>query len=185
MGTAGTGSPPWVPKNQVDSDKLEGLLTADGYSRADEVGEADLVVVNTCAFIDAARQESVDVVLELADARRPGARLVVTGCMAERYGDELRAALPEVDLVAGFGASLTAPQPVAVCIGTGPAVTPTVRAFDLLALPRPASDTPWAYVKVAEAVTGSAASAPSVVSWQAAVPAHGRRARRDPLLGGG
>jgi len=62
------------PKNQVDSDKLEGLLTADGYSRADEVGEADLVVVNTCAFIDAARQESVDVVLELADARRPGAR---------------------------------------------------------------------------------------------------------------
>jgi ribosomal protein S12 methylthiotransferase len=138
------------PKNQVDSDKLEGLLTADGYSRADEVGEADLVVVNTCAFIDAARQESVDVVLELADARRPGARLVVTGCMAERYGDELRAALPEVDLVAGFGASLTAPQPVAVCIGTGPAVTPTVRAFDLLALPRPASDTPWAYVKVAE-----------------------------------
>ena len=70
------------------------------------------MVVNTCAFIDAARQESIDTVLTLADQRQPGARLVVTGCMAERYGDELRDALPEVDLVAGFGAELTA-QPSA------------------------------------------------------------------------
>ena len=61
------------------------------------------MVVNTCAFIEAARQESIDAVLELADQRAEGARLVVTGCMAERYGDELMAALPEVDLVAGFG----------------------------------------------------------------------------------
>jgi len=65
-------------------------------------------VVNTCAFIEAARQESIDTVLTLADTRRDGARLVVTGCMAERYGDELADALPEVDLVAPFGASLTA-----------------------------------------------------------------------------
>ena len=66
------------------------------------------MVVNTCAFIEAARQESVDTVLALSDTRRPGARLVVTGCMAERYGDELAEALPEVDLVAPFGVSLTA-----------------------------------------------------------------------------
>ncbi len=97
------------PKNQVDSDKLEGYLTAQGYGRAPDADAADLVVVNTCAFIDAARQESIDTVLSLAEQRRPGARLVVTGCMAERYGDELRDALPEVDLVAGFGAELTAP----------------------------------------------------------------------------
>ena len=71
-------------------------------------------MVNTCAFIDAARQESIDTVLTLADRRRPGARLVVTGCMAERYGDELRDALPEVDLVAGFGAELTARRHVTV-----------------------------------------------------------------------
>ena len=96
------------PKNQVDSDKLAGRLAAEGYRPAAGPGEADLVVVNTCAFIEAARQESVDAVLELADARRPGARLVVTGCMAERYGDELADALPEVDLVAGFGVALTA-----------------------------------------------------------------------------
>ena len=65
------------------------------------------MVVNTCAFIEAARQESIDTVLALADARRPGARLVVTGCMAERYGGELADALPEVDLVAGFGVPVT------------------------------------------------------------------------------
>ena len=95
------------PKNQVDSDKLVGTLTGDGFEAADSPEEADLVVVNTCAFIEAARQESIDTVLTLADARRDGARLVVTGCMAERYGDELAEALPEVDLVAPFGASLT------------------------------------------------------------------------------
>ncbi|HXN59420.1 MAG TPA: 30S ribosomal protein S12 methylthiotransferase RimO, partial [Acidimicrobiales bacterium] len=82
------------PKNQVDSDKLEGYLTAQGFDRADDPSSADLVVVNTCAFIEAARQESIDTVLELADLRHAGARLVVTGCLAERYGDQLLDALP-------------------------------------------------------------------------------------------
>jgi ribosomal protein S12 methylthiotransferase len=147
------------PKNQVDSDKLEGYLAAQGYGRAPDAEAADLVVVNTCAFIDAARQESIETVLALADRRSPGARLVVTGCMAERYGDELRDALPEVDLVAGFGAELTAPSagpaaaPVPVTLTAGrraAAPTPTTNGFDLLELPRPASRAPWAYVKVAE-----------------------------------
>jgi ribosomal protein S12 methylthiotransferase len=148
------------PKNQVDSDKLEGHLAAQGYGRARDAEAADLVVVNTCAFIDAARQESIDTVLSLADRRRPGARLVVTGCMAERYGDELRDALPEVDLVAGFGAELTAPLttpspnravPVALTTGRRPsAPLPATNGFDLLELPRPAARAPWAYVKVAE-----------------------------------
>src|SRR5215510_11985042 len=89
------------PKNHVDTDKLVGTLVADGMELASSPSAADLVVVNTCAFIEAARQESVDAVLALADARRDGARLVVTGCLAERYGGELAAALPEVDLVAG------------------------------------------------------------------------------------
>jgi ribosomal protein S12 methylthiotransferase len=148
------------PKNQVDSDKLEGYLAAQGYGRAPDAEAADLVVVNTCAFIDAARQESIETVLALADRRSPGARLVVTGCMAERYGDELRDALPEVDLVAGFGAELTAPSaagpaaaPVPVTLAAGrraAASPPATNGFDLLELPRPASRAPWAYVKVAE-----------------------------------
>ncbi len=140
------------PKNQVDSDKLVGTLTGDGFEAADSPEEADLVVVNTCAFIEAARQESIDTVLALADARRNGSRLVVTGCMAERYGDELADALPEIDLVAPFGASLlapTAPERTPVTLGAKPA-TVAVPAFDLLNLPRPHAAAPWAYVKVAE-----------------------------------
>ena len=77
-------------------------LLADGLLPADRAQDADLVVVNTCAFVEAARQESIDTVLALTDARKDGAKLVVTGCMAERYGDELAAALPEVDAVVGF-----------------------------------------------------------------------------------
>jgi len=126
------------PKNQVDSDKLAGTLEADGMSPARSPAEADVVVVNTCAFIEAARQESVDTVLALADAKSGGARLVVTGCMAERYGEELAAALPEADLVAGFG--------VPVTLGA----RRDAARLDLLNLPRPAASAPWAYVKVAE-----------------------------------
>ena len=140
------------PKNQVDSDKLVGTLTGDGFEAAASPEEADLVVVNTCAFIEAARQESIDTVLALSDSRRDGARVVMTGCMAERYGDELAEALPEVDLVAPFGTSLhpsPAPERTPVTLGAKPA-TPPVPAFDLLNLPRPHSTAPWAYVKVAE-----------------------------------
>ena len=143
------------PKNQVDSDKLEGRLASQGYRRAADASEADLVVINTCAFIESARQESIDTVLELADLRRPGARLVVTGCMAERYGSEITDALPEVDLVAGFGIDFAQPvhlaQPagVPVALARKPGPRPG-RGFDLLELARPASEVPWAYVKVAE-----------------------------------
>ncbi|HTJ74479.1 MAG TPA: 30S ribosomal protein S12 methylthiotransferase RimO, partial [Acidimicrobiales bacterium] len=72
------------PKNQVDSDKLVGVLVADGMQAAGRPEEADLVVVNTCAFIEDARQESIDVVLDLAARKGDDARLVVTGCLAER-----------------------------------------------------------------------------------------------------
>jgi ribosomal protein S12 methylthiotransferase len=126
------------PKNQVDSDKLVGTLVADGMSPAASADDADLVVVNTCAFVEDARRESIDVILALTDAKKAGARVVVTGCMAERYGDELAAALPEVERVAGFG--------VPVTLGR----KSDVPSFDLLNLPRPRSESPWAYVKVAE-----------------------------------
>lgn len=126
------------PKNQVDSEKLVGTLLADGLVPATAPDDADLVVVNTCAFVEQARQESVDTILELSDARRDGAELVVTGCLAERYGDELADAMPEADAVVGFG--------VPVVLGKKRAVP----SFDLLNLPRPKSAVPWAYVKIAE-----------------------------------
>ena len=129
------------PKNHVDSEKLAGRLQSQGYVAALSVEEADLVVANTCAFIEAAREESIDTVLELADVKARNAQLVVTGCMAERYGEELAEALPEVDLVAGFGVDLVAPTPVSLRSRS---------TFDLLNLPRPPRATPWAYVKIAE-----------------------------------
>ena len=134
------------PKNHVDSDKLAGLLESQGYTVASSPAEAELVVANTCAFIEAAREESIETVLALADVKGADARLVVTGCMAERYGDELAAALPEVDLVAGFNESLTKVMP-----STPVALrTRALPDFDLLNLPRPKSAAPWAYVKIAE-----------------------------------
>ncbi|MGQ0617937.1 MAG: 30S ribosomal protein S12 methylthiotransferase RimO [Acidimicrobiia bacterium] len=132
------------PKNQVDSDKLAGALDADGMRAVAEASQADLVVVNTCAFIEEARTESIEAVLAAADARRDGARLVVTGCLAERYRDELAEALPEADAVAGFA------DAVPVSIGRPPSQAATVPALDLLNLPRPPSAVPWAYVKIAE-----------------------------------
>jgi ribosomal protein S12 methylthiotransferase len=136
------------PKNHVDSDKLAGLLESQGYLVAARPELADLVVANTCAFIEAAREESIETVLDLADRKLKDARLVVTGCMAERYGAELASALPEVDLVAGFNESLTA-------FATAPSTPVTLRqrpipSFDLLNLPRPKATAPWAYVKIAE-----------------------------------
>lgn len=131
------------PKNAVDSDKVIASLMADGLQPAARAEDADLVVVNTCAFIDAARQESIDVALALSDARKPGARLVLTGCMAERYGDELAAALPEADAVVGF-----AEEGALVDVVLRGRKPTGVR--DLLELPRPAPRAPWAYVKVAE-----------------------------------
>jgi ribosomal protein S12 methylthiotransferase len=127
------------PKNQVDSDKLTGSLLADGLLPAGAAIDADVVVVNTCAFIETARQESIDTILALSDSRKAGARLVVTGCLAERYGDEVSDAIPEVDAVAGFA------EAVPVTLGRR-----KMSAMDLLHLPRPKATAPWAYVKIAE-----------------------------------
>lgn len=131
-------------KNSVDSDKLAGSLQADGYVEATSAAEADLVVVNTCAFIEQAREESIETILEMAHMRRSGARLVVTGCLAARSGAELADALPEVDLVADVG--------VPVQLLAGPRfrkATPEV-SLSLMELSRPPTGAPWAYVRVAE-----------------------------------
>jgi ribosomal protein S12 methylthiotransferase len=93
-------------KNQVDGELMLGRALADGHTLVEDADDADVLVVNTCAFIAAAREESVDTILELAriKAAREGRRLVVTGCMAERYGSELTTAIPEIDAMVGTGA---------------------------------------------------------------------------------
>ncbi|MGD0874934.1 MAG: 30S ribosomal protein S12 methylthiotransferase RimO [Acidimicrobiales bacterium] len=140
------------PKNEVDSQKLIGRLAAGGYERVEDPRDADLVVVNTCAFIDAAREESIEAILELHAQRKLGSRLVVTGCLAERSGEELADALGEIDLVAGFGVPVEMKTTQRV-VRAGTTTSPTdglTQSFDLLELPRPPAFAPWAYVKVAE-----------------------------------
>src|SRR5437763_256871 len=93
------------PKNLVDSEVMLGLAEQAGHELTQEPAAADVLVVNTCAFIDAAKQESIDAILEMARHKTDGAcrRLIVTGCMAERYRDELKKEIPEIDAVLGTG----------------------------------------------------------------------------------
>ena len=93
------------PKNLVDSEIMLGLVREAGHEVVSDADAADVLVVNTCAFIDAAKQESVDTILEMAERRRTGScrRLVIAGCLAERYRDNLRKEIPEIDAVLGTG----------------------------------------------------------------------------------
>ena len=93
------------PKNAVDSEGLGGLLDAGGHNIVDDPEAADVVVVNTCGFIDPARRETVDEVLELAELKDNGLKgLVLTGCLVARSADELADSLPEVDALVDFAA---------------------------------------------------------------------------------
>src|SRR5215207_1963336 len=93
------------PKNLVDSEVMLGLAEQAGHEITSEASGADVLVVNTCAFIDRAKQESIDTILEMAELKKQaaGRRLIVTGCMAERYREELKAEIPEIDAVLGTG----------------------------------------------------------------------------------
>src|SRR5258708_3892144 len=93
------------PKNLVDSEVMLGLAQEAGHELTRNPAGADVLVVNTCAFIDSAKQESIDTILEMAQHKKDGScrRLIVTGCMAERYRDELRKEIPEIDAVLGTG----------------------------------------------------------------------------------
>lgn len=138
-------------KNQVDSEKVIAMVAGAGYALAESPETADVVMVNTCAFIEEARAESVDVILEMEERRRPGSRSLVIGCMAQRFGSEVSSALPEVDAVVGIDRygelvgildRLTDWQPVQ--IRRRP-------IMDILhATGRPSSGLPYAYLKVAE-----------------------------------
>src|SRR5690349_1898546 len=93
------------PKNLVDSEVMLGLAQTAGHHLTRDAADAEVLVVNTCAFIDKAKQESIDTILEMAEHKKHGRckMLVVAGCMAERYRDELRAQIPEIDAIIGTG----------------------------------------------------------------------------------
>jgi len=143
------------PKNQVDSEIMLGVLARRGYEMVSDPEAADVLVVNTCAFITPAKEESIDAILDLAavKAARPGRRLVVTGCLAQRYADDLETALPEVDVFVGTGDLLR----IADAIEAPPAPAPIVYRGAQHVLPtharaaRVRTGAWWtAYVKVSE-----------------------------------
>jgi ribosomal protein S12 methylthiotransferase len=104
------------PKNQVDTELMLGQVTEAGHALVDDPETADVIVVNTCAFIDSAKAESVNTILEMAEYKKGRAgKLVVTGCLAQRYADEIAKEIPEIDHILGssdfpaIAATLTAP----------------------------------------------------------------------------
>jgi ribosomal protein S12 methylthiotransferase len=159
------------PKNLVDSEVMLGLAQQGGHQLTQDAAGAEVLIVNTCAFIDSAKQESIDAILEMAQLKKDGAcqRLIVTGCMAERYRDELKAQIPEIDAVLGTGqvpeivgaitgdatpmtfyrSARAVQSPAPSLKSSGPGALPTY-IYDadtprLLATPRH-----YAYVKIAE-----------------------------------
>lgn len=144
-------------KNAVDSEKAIAGLLEDGLVQTKDQTKADVVIVNTCAFIEDAREESINVALSLSDTKKEGAKLVVTGCMAQRYENELKESLSEADAIVGFANEGNIAQsvysPTEMAELTFSPVTlkkKPVGIRDLLDMPRPKPNAPWAYLKVAE-----------------------------------
>ena len=91
-------------KNLVDAECMTAILKKDGYTMVDDISLAEAVVINTCGFIESAKKEAIDTILEVASLKKPGKKLkyiVVTGCLSQRYPEEIRKSLPEVDAVLG------------------------------------------------------------------------------------
>ncbi|MBI5847691.1 MAG: 30S ribosomal protein S12 methylthiotransferase RimO [Nitrospirae bacterium] len=129
------------PKNLVDSENLLKKLAARGLSYTEDPEQADLLLINTCGFIDAAKKESIEEILRLTAAKESGKKkLVVFGCLAKRYGEELKQEIPEIDVLYGVGDD---EKIVDYCVSVLPAAAsaePDVRL----------ADTAYAYLKIAE-----------------------------------
>ncbi len=142
------------PKNQVDSELMLGMLAEAGFPLADRPEEADCLIVNTCAFIDRAREESVQTILELARLKTGGraTSLIVTGCLTQRYGAELLRELPEVDGILGTSGLERIVDLVRQAAGRQDWATaaPPGYLYDAATPRLLSSPVPYAYVKIAE-----------------------------------
>jgi ribosomal protein S12 methylthiotransferase len=119
------------PKNLVDSEVMMGLLARAGAELSPRAEDADVIVVNTCSFIESAQQESVDTILEMAELKTSGRakKLIVAGCLVERFRDEIRRRIPEVDAVVGTGEL----QNILAATGVAPAPPRSDSPFVVLA----------------------------------------------------
>jgi ribosomal protein S12 methylthiotransferase len=139
------------PKNLVDSEVMMGILARDGYEMTPRADEAEVLVVNTCSFIEAAQKESVDAILEMAEHKKFGAakKLIVAGCLVERYREQILEQVPEVDAVVGTGEVERILAAVQGDLRVLPAQPPTFLYHDftprIVTTPKHA-----AYIKIAE-----------------------------------
>src|SRR4051794_4639801 len=139
------------PKNLVDSEVMMGILAREGYELTPRADEAEVLVVNTCSFIEAAQKESVDAILEMAEHKKFGAakKLIVAGCLVERFREQILEQVPEVDAVVGTGEVERILEAVEGDLRVLPAEPPAFLYHDLtprvITTPRHA-----AYIKIAE-----------------------------------
>src|SRR5438128_6033714 len=139
------------PKNLVDSEVMMGILSREGYELTPHAAEAEILVVNTCSFIESAQKESVDTILEMAEHKKFGAakKLIVAGCLVERFRDDILEQIPEVDAVVGTGEIERILEAVEGELKVLPGAAPTFLYHELT--PRVVT-TPrhTAYIKIAE-----------------------------------
>jgi ribosomal protein S12 methylthiotransferase len=141
-------------RNQIDSETMLGRLQQSGAVIVDDPEQAEAIVVNTCSFIEAAADESIDTILQLAQLKQTGAcrRLIVTGCLPERYRDEIAGAIAEVDLFLGTGAFDRIAEAVAGTLGPARCLLPDPDRLPVAGAdePRTRSASAMAYLKIAE-----------------------------------
>ena len=142
------------PKNQVDSELMLGMLTEAGFPLAERAEDAECLVVNTCAFIDRAREESIDTILELAKLKKRGScrALIVTGCLTQRYGGDILKEMPEVDGILGTSNLSRIVELVRQAAGRQDWATsaPPGYLYDATTPRLLTGRVPYAYVKIAE-----------------------------------
>jgi len=144
------------PKNLVDSEVMLGTLVRQGYSITAQKEDADVIVVNTCGFIDSAKKESIDTILEMAELKGQGKckKLVVAGCLAERYRSEIRKEIPEIDFIFGpdeLGRILEAVQLDSSAVVPDVSIDALYSSKEVPTIPRILTTPPYmAYLKISE-----------------------------------
>src|SRR5215471_1540817 len=144
------------PKNLVDSEVMLGTLARQGYSITAQKDDADVIVVNTCGFIDTAKKESIDTILEMAELKTQGncKKLVVAGCLAERYRSEIKKEIPEIDFVFGpdeLGRILEAVQIDSLTLAPDVSIDALYTSKEVPTIPRILTTPSYmAYLKISE-----------------------------------
>ncbi len=137
-------------KNRVDAENMLGLLTQAGHEITNDASEADIILINTCGFIQSAKQEAIDAIFEMDSLRKEGAKILVSGCLAQRYHEEILAEMPEVDGLLGIGAIGDIARYVGK-LASGERIVDAGRPYRFFDAPRLLTTEPHAvYLKVAD-----------------------------------